>query len=380
MKIKPSNLRINPKTSEYNFYVYDTPNENVADWISYHKLKTEFVDRNTYIRIDDISDKFEYKTYEYCDGFSPNINKEDFHLGDLANLVIAKSFQSLGIAKQFNALLGDVGIDIKDKEKAVKNYIDFCNEFGYYPDIHLASEQNVEQIPLYDGEYQYLGAKVFHTGDDRVVGIKSNGTATYFYQNVAFTEKYPNQLYVTYKNFDNLKKLFVDMEFIQIGNIIFPTSKMVPLQRMDNMEYAHFDKKLITIENFMESFKEFKKETIYNIFIANILNYNLTKKKSIIFGDLKNVKTSIGLQLCIALVRLKKAGFQYTNTFSIMANYNHLLTIEKLSPNILLKYLQELCKKIYKIKDIENKQLFQPMYDDLYRGMELLGFFDIDEV
>ena len=380
MKIAPSKLKLSPKGTKYQFCVYGTPPQEINDWLSFHKLKTEFVSGYTNIFIEDVTDLFEYKTYEYCDGFSPNLNKDTLHIGHLTNLVIAKSFQKLGIAKQFNALLGDTVTGIKNIQKAVDNYLELCSDIDYLPVLHFASEQNVKHIPLYDGTNEYEGTKVFHIDDEKIVGIKSNGVSSYFYQDVAFAEKYDAQLYLTgleqNNHFNTLKKLFPNINHVGIG-----------LTTLNGKKMGSSIGNVISIDEVMECYREFDNKLAYNILIGNVLKYEPKSSKDVSTSNLKDVNASIGLYLSYTLARFKSTGIYYTNTRTNMLNYKHYLSIEKLAPNILLTYLHELCRDMnslyakYTIKNNDtNKQMFQPLFDDLVSGMQLLGFFDINKV
>jgi hypothetical protein len=189
MKININKIKLKPKNLNFGFCVYGEPTQEIIDWTQYWNLKLENSGAYTNIEIPkDISifNLFEdVKIFEYGDFFSPNLNKH-LHLGHLSNLIIAKCFQSLGLAKNTVAILGDTLDGAVTKEDALNKYNEYCNNFGYHIDkIFFASEQNLIGNLLTEGEGEYEGTKVFNLSDQKIVGLKSDGSSTYFYQDVA---------------------------------------------------------------------------------------------------------------------------------------------------------------------------------------------------
>ena len=123
------------------------------------------------------------------DGFSPNLNKE-LHIGHLSNLVIANAFQKLGVGKKFIAILGDTLKGKVNKETALEKYKSYCNDFDYkVSDIFFASKMELKnQSLLTAGDGDYSDTQIFEIDNDKLVGIKGDGTTSYFYQDVALAE------------------------------------------------------------------------------------------------------------------------------------------------------------------------------------------------
>ena len=128
MKISPDSIKTTPKNMEFNFCVWGELTPELKEWVNFWNLKTIESQKFTNILIEDknIDDMFETpKIYDYIDGFSPNLNKH-LHLGHLSNLVIAKSFQSLGVGKNFIAILGDTLSGSVEKEDALLKFKKYC--------------------------------------------------------------------------------------------------------------------------------------------------------------------------------------------------------------------------------------------------------------
>ena len=207
MKININKLGITPKNLGFKLCFFGEPSTEVLDWLNYWKFETEIIGKFTNIILPDniiLSDIFEEpRIFDYMDGFSPNLNKH-LHLGHLTNMVIAKAFQKLGITKNTVAILGDTLDGAVEKEDALNKLHEYLNKFDYKIDqVYFASEQKTDII-LEDGVGDYEGTKVFNIDGSPVVGIKSNGSTTYFYQDVALQSKLgKSTLYITGNEQDN---------------------------------------------------------------------------------------------------------------------------------------------------------------------------------
>ena len=393
MKLNPNILKVTPKNLGFNFCVFGDPTQEIMDWINHWKLKYEKVSGFTNIFINDknINEIFDVRDpYEYIDGFSPNLNKH-LHLGHLSNLIFAKSLQKLGLGKKFIAILGDTISGSVDKNDALKKYKEYINKFNYsVDDIYFASEQKLNNSSmLEDGTGEYIGTKVFNTGNGYVVGIKSSGHTTYFYQDVALAEKLgKTTLYVTgieQKNhFNLLSNMYNHIDHVGLGLVTVNGKKM-----------SSSDGNVIFAENVIDMIVEKfngNEKLAWNVISGYILKYDPSSVKNIDIKSIDNVKTSLGLYLSYTLAKMKSAGMNINSTNIKEFNSNALkfkLIKSKvnLSPNILFEELVNHTKEISKlyvshtIKDnVKNQKMFQPLVDDLMLGMNLLGMFDIDKV
>ena len=127
MKINVDNIKMMPLHIGNNFCVYGPISDEINEWCKFHGISIQPSGKFTNLILPkDISaeDLFIHPSkYEYLDGFSPNLNKH-LHLGHLSNLVLAKSFQSLGIAEKSIAILGDTLVGEVTKEEALSKLSD----------------------------------------------------------------------------------------------------------------------------------------------------------------------------------------------------------------------------------------------------------------
>lgn len=391
MKINPNSIKTTPKGMPFAFCVFGDPSQEVQDWISYWNLKTEKSGKFTNILTGDLDINqifIQPEKFKYVDGFSPNLNKH-LHLGHFSNLIIGKSMQSLGVGEKFIAILGDTLDGSVDQADAYQKYVDLCKEFNYNIDkIVFASEQELEDDSLLkDGDGEYLGTKLFDLGDEKVVGIKSSGKTTYFYQDVALAQKLNDStLYLTGfeqdGHFNNLKKIFPNIKHIGLG-----------LVTIDGKKMSSSEGNVLFLDDILnEVAKKFNgdKKLAWNVIAGHILKYDPTSVKNINMKQIDDVKASAGLYFSYTLAKLKSAGMITNDISEFNSNVLKFKLIKaksNLSPNILFEELFELTKKISSmytklhIKDnIENQKLYQPLLDDLLFGMKLLGMFDVEKV
>jgi arginyl-tRNA synthetase len=395
MKLALNKIKQIPKNLGFGFCVYGKPSEEISEWSKLNNLVLQ--DSGPYTNVilnedTELEDIFETpRIFEYGDFFSPNLNKH-LHLGHLSNLIIAKSLQSLGIAKNTIAILGDTMEGSVNKEDAYNKYNEYCNQFGYHIDkIYFASEQVLKNTNiLVDGSGEFEGTKVFEIYEQKIVGIKSfqhNYATTYFYQDVALAEMLnAPTLYLTgteqIPHFESLKKLYANVNHIGLGLVL-----------TDGKKQSSSAGNVLFMEELLELVKgKFNNdsELAWNILAGFILKYDLPSIKDIKLKDIDNVKLSHGLYLSYTLARLKSAGMvsnKIDNFNSKSLQFKLLRAKIMISPNILFEELIEHCRTINKlyidhhIKDnVENQQLFQPMLDDLVFGMLKIGMFDIEKV
>lgn len=396
MKIDINKIRFVPKSrsNDFEICVFGTlPEPDVQRWIIAHNFRTYPSGEYTNIVIpsdNKLTDIFlEAKQFQWLDGFSPNLNKK-LHVGHFSNLVLGKAFESLGLCNKIISIYGDtIGGEIT-KEDAMSLLEQYRNHFQFFDnESFMASEIKYDGDLLKDGTGDYEGTKIFEIGEDKVVGIKSNGQTSYFYQDVALaTILNDSTLYLTGKeqcnHFKLLKKLFPNIQHIGLGLVKVSGKKMA--SRIGNV---------IFIEDFINEIKEtFNNDMklIYNVFAGFILKSNPDVDKGINLDIIGNPKNSEGLYLSYTMARLTSAGCEINYDDHYVFNskyleYTYLKSKYNLKPNILFEALVEHCKEInslyisHTIKDNpENKIMFDKKLSDLILGCEKLGLFTIKKV
>lgn len=389
MKIDINKIKITPEKFGFNFCQFGKLTEEVKSWVDFWKFNTEKSGPFTNIIVDDIDFELIFNesiSYDYVDGFSPNLNKH-LHVGHLSNLVIANAMQKLGIGKEFIAMLGDTLDGEVNKSDALSSYQKYCQEFNYKVDkIFYASDMKLKEDTLKEGEGDYLGSKVFNLGDEKIVGIKSSGLTSYFYQDVALAQHLNSStLYLTGfeqdNHFKSLKKLFPSTNHIGLGLVLLNGKKM-----------SSSEGNIILLKDFinqlLEMFSDIK--LVYNILAGQILKSAPGSSKSIDMKLISNPKLSLGLYLSYTMAHIKSCGVEtkkIKNYVSKELQFAELKSKVNLSPNLLFESLVKHCKSINKlyethyIKDNkENIELFSTLISDLELGMSKLGMFSIDKV
>lgn len=261
---------------KYNLEDINTTNCNI------NIVDIQYTDKFTYLYITnfEVTDP----VFDYMDGFSPNLNKR-LHIGHFSNLVYASAFKNMGICTKSIAIYGDTlsGTDLDNTE---------YNKFMYsINDEYFASKQIVdtESNPslLVDGIGDYINTKCFKLStednsseiNDTLVGIKSDGSTSYFYQDVALVQKLNGStLYLTGKeqsnHFKQLKSVIgledysTNINHIGLGLISLQGEKMS--SRKGNVIYMD-DLLAMVNEEFDNT------ELAYNVLAGFILMSNPTK-------------------------------------------------------------------------------------------------------
>ncbi len=392
MKIPITYLNTTPSHLGFEFCFFGEPLSGVQEWINYWKFDTYKSGNYTNIRTPEdinlleifyVPDKF-----DYFDGFSPNLNKH-LHLGHLSNLILAKALQKMGVGHKTIAILGDTLNGVVQKDEALTKYKEYLKKYDYHIDeIYFASEQKLKENILKDGEGEYEGCKIFEIGDEKVVGIKSTGATSYFYQDVALHQYLNNSstLYLTgieqNNHFDLLKKLFPNTSHRGLGLILLDGKKM-----------SSSEGNVIFMEDILNDIKEKfsgDEKLAWNVLCGQILKYGIDRTKDIKLSQITNVKLSQGLYISYTMARMFSAGVEKSNKLNFHSKkMNYLLLKSKylIQPNVLFEGVVELCKEInslystHQIKEnVENKKLFQLLVDDLIVGVNKLGLFLIDKV
>lgn len=394
MKIDINKIKVVPKDVSkcFKLCVFGDLSEKLKSWVEFHKLTIEFDKGFTNIIIPDdveLADLFEESfVFEYLDGFSPNLNKK-LHVGHFSNLVLGKAFKCLGIAKNLVSIYGDTLEGDTSKEEAFSSLRELQTLFETVPDKeYFASQIKCDEFRLKDGKDSYDGTKIFEIEKDKIVGIKSNGKTTYFYQDVALAELLnASTLYLTGKeqsnHFQLLQKLFPHVEHIGLGLVTLSNEKMS--SRLGNV---------IFIDDFIELAKN-KLSTndmllIYNVFAGFILKSSLDVDKKINLDLLGNPKNSAGLYISYTMARLKSAGCEVikNNKFNSKELYFAFLKAKfNTKPNILFEALYNHCVEINNLyskviirDDDKNKLMFEKKLSDLILACNKLGLFEINKI
>lgn len=392
MKIDINKVKTTPNEFGFNFCVYGSPSNEILGWANYWGFKLVESGSYTNIIINEITNIGnifnDVKQYEYIDGFSPNLNK-DLHVGHFSNLIIANAFQKLGIGKKFVAIFGDTQEGAVETEEALGKYETHCLNFNYQVDeFYFASKMKLQDEKLLtDGTDEYEGSKIFNFSDDKLVGIKSSGLTTYFYQDVALAEHLnASTLYLTGieqdNHFKSLKKLFPHVNHIGLGLVLLDGKKMSSSE--GNVIYmTEF------INNLMSQFNN-DIHLVYNIIAGQILKSVPKSNKSIDTKLINNPKISLGLYLSYTLAHIKSCGVKTKKIDDFVSKelkYNEIKAKFNLTPNTLFEALVNHCKYIntlyetHYIKDNqENIKLFSDLISDLEFGMKKLGMFSVDKV
>ena len=393
MKIDIDKIKLVPKSisTDFKLCVYGTPDNAVKEWIDANSFQVEITKAYTNIILPKdvkLTDIFtEAYKFAWMDGFSPNLNKK-LHIGHFSNLVIGKASQSLGVCEKTISIYGDTLDGDVDKKDAIEALKKIKEDFRFYVNkSFMASEVKYEGNLLTYGTGDYEGTKIFEIGEDKVVGVKSTGQTSYFYQDVALAEMLnAPTLYLTGKeqcnHFELLKKLFPNIKHIGLGLVKVSGAKMA--SRIGNV---------ILIEDFIELVSETFNgdiQLVYNVFAGFILKSNPDVDKGINLDIISNPKNSAGLYISYTMARLNSAGCELRNSqyfISQELEFAYLKSIANLKPNILFEQLVEHCKTINRlyithkiIDNYSNKKLFETLLSDLMYGCSKLGLFYIDKV
>lgn len=397
MKIDINKFKIAPKELYPNFTlcIYGTVDENIIAWAKEHNVLINATDKYTNFVLPDNFEFIHAFTapfkFDWLDGFSPNLNKK-LHIGHFSNLVIGKAFKCLGICNNTVSIYGDTLTGEISNDEGLKLLREYQLKFNFHSSKELmASEVKLkDESILIDGIDDYQGTKIFKIDDENIVGVKSNGQTTYFYQDVALAQKInAPTLYLTGSEQENhfkaLKKIFPYIEHISLGLVKVSGKKMGT--RFGNV---------ILIEDFLNEIKHIlnndNENLIYNVFAGFILNPKPEVDKKINIDILNNPNNSIGLYLSYTMARLYSAGCEpkycSTNIFhSKELNFAYFKSKVNYKPNLLFYALVDLCKDISKLYETytiknnsDNKEMFDKKLGDLYVGFAKLGLFHIDKI
>lgn len=395
MKINVNDVKFAPTHVDPRFQlcIFGLPNDKLVAWMKHWELESTYVQPYTNILIKDampIEDMFEGPTtlFEYVDGFSPNLNKH-LHVGHMSNLVFAKAFQGLGIGKKFIAIFGDTLDGSVNKDHALDAYEHYCKQFRYK--VHrgyFASTMKLHDFTaLVSGEGDYATTKVFDVAGEKIVGIKSDGSTTYFYQDVALAQQLKaSTLYLTGLEQDNhfklLNKMYPQVSHIGLGLILLDGKKM-----------SSSEGNVIYLQDILETLlPQFNNDynLVYNVLAGNILKSEPKSVKNINSETLSNPALSSGMYISYTMARMKSAGINLVRDGFYISSELAIRSLKSkvnLNPLHLYTGIVEHCKKInslyrtHQIKDNpENAQMFYSLTCDLVIGASELGLLPVEKV
>jgi arginyl-tRNA synthetase len=393
MKISIEDVAVTPPHIEWSLCVFGEPRLAVKEWAEFHGFALERSGRFTNIIVPsdvELMDIFETPIkYDVMDGFSPNLNKH-LHIGHLSNLVIAKAFVSLGIARGTTAIYGDTltgAVSQVDAELKLDQWMDWAG-YRITEDTFYASDMSYNGPLLVDGTGKYEGTKGFNIGDEYVVGIKSDGSTSYFYQDVCLADGHfgYTKLYLTgseqSQHFSKLSKLYPEgqVTHVPLGLVTAKGKKMSSRDGKVIMGQEVYD---LLVEEFPNP------QLAYNVFAGFILNSTPKSQKKIDMDSIADVKNSPGLYLSYTLARLQSAGMKvnWGSSYSHQLSHATLKAQFNRNPKFLMTYLMKLARVIngmyvtIRIMDNpEGQALYQPLLNDLATGMSWLGIFMVKEV
>jgi len=241
---------------------------------------------------------------------------DDVRIGHFSNFVLAKAFYNMDLCLNSISIYGDAHAGELAKEEAMPLINSFCKDFEFKAHKeYFASNMNYEGSLLYaETEGKYAGTKVFDVGEEKIVGIKSNGATTYFYQDVSLIEL----LASSYKNISMLYLTGAEQEnHFRLLKILYPNIHHVPLGlvKVSGKKMGTRFGNVILIEDFLKEMQNELStdnlELIYNIFAGYILKATPESDKNINMDLMTNPKNSPGLYLSYTMARIHSAGVMY---------------------------------------------------------------------
>ncbi len=393
-----------PKSVQDGFgiCVFGKPETDIIKWIADNGFKTVESKGYTnimippYVKLADIF--LAPKQYQYMDGFSPNLNKH-LHIGHFSNFVLGKALKELGVCRETVSIYGDTLTGEVGKQDALDTLFIYQHTLGFVPDReYFASEMRLSNDFVYllkQGEGEYAGTKVFRAGAEAVVGIKSDGSTTYFYQDICLAMQLnAPTLYLTgmeqqhhfhlLKTMLHIYGLSDDIQHIGLGLVKVNGKKMASRLGNTVMMEDLIQQMLPLFNNDME--------LVYNVFAGFILKAAPVVDKTLNTDTMANPKNSAGLYISYTMARLRNAGCRYGT--SDIGRYNsrhlefaYLKAQYNLMPNTLFTALVDHCKLInslyatHKISDSDhNRSMFEGLLADVWLATKHLGMFTIDKV
>lgn len=294
------------------------------------------------------------------------------------------------------------------KEDALASFNGYCLRFDYpVHHIFLTSEMSLSKDGLleegtYDGvdrkgqPLDYVGTKVFNIDGQKIVGLKSDGSTTYFYQDVALAN-YLNKstLYLTgseqNQHFGLLKKLFPHIDHVGLGLVLLNGAKLSS-RNEDGTEKTEEEKKQIYAKEILEMLNEMfgDDHLSYNVLAGHILKAAPRTTKKIDAKTLADVNVSFGLYISYTNARLCSAGIEPVCAEEFRSwrlSYAYARSLWQREPNWLFMALFSHCKHINSLYGThrisgnpENHAMFSGLMLDLQLGLKKLGLFSVERV
>ena len=393
-----SKIKTIPSHMGSGFCVFGEPSQEIKNWAQVHGFKLEPSDKFTNILIPedfDLLNCFQIPSQPvYLDGFSPNLNKE-LHFGHYTNFIVAKSLACLTGMKPV-AILGDtLGTDEQHEEnfEFIKS---FFSDYGYNPKFYFASDMRLKDDSiLVDGEGEYEGTKCFDLGEEKIVGIKSNGKTDYFYQDIAFAQLLDAPtLIVTgseqIEHFRNVSKINPNVQHKALGLVKIKAGSKMSAAYMEQKMSSRLGNVIYMKDVIIDLLEEFGNEELaYNVIAGKILSYKVSSEKKVDQDELSDHSKSEGLYVSYTMARLKSAGCEVVDEPLQNHKLAHawLMSVKNLEPHFLMKAVVDYCKEInnlYQTHRIqgneENKLMFTKKLAQVEQACKLLGLYSIEKV
>lgn len=387
-----SKIKTIPPHMGSGFCVFGEPDQEVKNWALVHGFKLEPSGKFTNIVIPedfDLLKCFQMPSVPvYLDGFSPNLNKK-LHLGHYTNFIVAKALAYL-TGMQPVAIFGDtLGTD-EEHEKNLEFVKMFFSDYDYHPIIHLASEMKLlDDSILVEGTGKYEGTKVFEVGEEKMVGVKSDGSTSYFYQDIAFAQTLDAPTLILTGT--EQKEHFANVAVIN-PNVQHKGLGLVKLKTKDGTEKmsSRLGNVIYMMDVIIDLLEEFGNEELaYNVMAGKILSYKVSSEKKVNKDELSDHSKSEGLYVSYTMARLKSAGCEVVDEplQDHKLVHAYMMGVKHLEPHYLMKALVEYCKVVnnlygsHRIQGNEkNKLMFTKKLAQIEQASKLLGLYSIDRV
>ena len=393
-----SKIKTTPPHMDFGFCVYGEPSQEVINWAGVHGFKLEPSGKFTNILIPEGYDLLKCfhkpSVPVYLDGFSPNLNKE-LHFGHFTNFIVAKSLQCLTQMKPV-AILGDTLGTEEINEENLDFLKTFFKDYGYDPELYFASKMKLKDDSiLIDGEGKYEGTKVFDLGEEKMVGIKSDGSTNYFYQDICFAQELDNPTLIITgseqkEHFEKVAQVNPNVQHKSLGLVKVKAGDKLSADNQEQKMSSRLGNVIFMKDVIIDLLEEFGNEELaYNVIAGKILSYKVSSEKKVNKEELSDHGKSEGLYVSYTMARLKSAGCEVIGSELTDHKLVHawLMSIKNFEPHFLMKALVDLCKEVnglyqtHHIKDNEdNKQMFTKKLAQIEQACKFLGLYSIDEV
>jgi len=315
------------------------------------KWPTSFPNRQTW----------ENLSHLVIDGFSPNLNK-DLHIGHLRNFSLAVSLDRILDKKAtFVSLLG---LSLGEKPYALSNLLKMFSRFNFFPKLYFDTNLPPTKTSFNDGTEEKAGCMVY--GKDQIVMQRSDGSFTYPYYELCFSDYVKPTHYITgAEQVDHFKSLGLGDKHLPMGLILDTNGKKMKSRNGDSYKIQE------AVDAIVEKLTHSKcpKEVLaYNILFCNFLMTG--RQTNLKFDpDLWSNPNSPGLYITYTYARLCSVIKKYPNKILLderieekdiplwstiaYTDYYYSLAVSKLDPVFLAQHTLSICKEINAVYERE---------------------------